>query len=96
MPLSENVNFARDRWPVEEGAKGEGLAPGKLRCRSRCGYARRFRFGSARTLLLALSLGSLVPAGAQAKPMDPALARLVLDPACETAGAVACVPDRAA
>lgn len=90
------MNFARDRWPVEEGAKGEGLGPGDVRCRSRSGHVRRFRFGSACTLLLTVSLGSLAPANAGAKPMDPALPRLVLDPACETAGAVACVPDRAA
>jgi hypothetical protein len=43
----------------------------------------------------ALSSGALSVHVASARPMDPALARLVVDPSCPTAASGPCVPDRA-
>lgn len=64
-----------------------------LRLASRA--AARHRVGLA-TLLAAVALG-VAPPLAHARPMDPALSRLVVDPSCQTSpGDAACVPDRAA
>ena len=38
---------------------------------------------------------SAAPGAASARPMDPVLSRLVVDPSCGVAAGVACVPDRA-
>jgi hypothetical protein len=43
-----------------------------------------------------LAVAALLAPAASARPMDPALARLVVDPSCQTSASSACVPDRAA
>ncbi len=51
----------------------------------------------ARHAACAAGILALAVAGtARAEPLDPALERLVLDPACQSADGIRCVPDRAA
>ena len=85
-PISIVAEIRRDRRPRRVPRAGVGPAVLRRACP---------RVAAASGALSLLLLGA--PARVHARSMDPALARLVLDPSCTLEGAVAaCVPDRPA
>ena len=66
-----------------------GRAPPPAGGTRAAGSARR----SVAPAIVLAALAGLAPSTAEARPMEPVLSRLVLDPSCGTAG-VACLPDR--